>query len=173
MASLIQGLTPPHRKLRNRLSQQAFRRRQAERIKELQSRVDTAGSPDSERIEVLQRENRRLRSQLVDVQAKMSRLLATVQKLNDSVAETLGVGGATGGGEKVIGKDTEQDFFGKPLSGVTETQRSQQPTAPSWPSLGSPGFQSSDISFPAFSGPGCRYHMTALYIFVCMGVHKL
>ncbi|KAF5007185.1 hypothetical protein FDECE_6495 [Fusarium decemcellulare] len=86
------------KKLRNRLSQRAFRRRQAECIRELRSRVNADQRPDSERIEALQRENRQLRAQLVDVQTKMSRLLATVQLLNDSVLKTLddtaGEGGA-------------------------------------------------------------------------------
>lgn len=77
------------RKLRNRLSQQAFRRRQAESIRELRSLVDANQRPDNERIEALQRENSVLRAQLVDVQNKMSRLLATVQTMSESVSKTL------------------------------------------------------------------------------------
>ncbi|OHF02932.1 hypothetical protein CORC01_01690 [Colletotrichum orchidophilum] len=77
------------RRLRNRLSQQAFRRRQAERMRELSSRVNTDQKSDNERIEELQRENRQLRAQLVDVQARLSRLLANIQGLNDSVSKTL------------------------------------------------------------------------------------
>lgn len=77
------------RKLRNRLSQQAFRRRQAESIRELRSLVDANQKPDNERIEALQRENSVLRAQLVDVQNKMSRLLATVQSMSESVSKTL------------------------------------------------------------------------------------
>ncbi|KDN67285.1 hypothetical protein CSUB01_01485 [Colletotrichum sublineola] len=77
------------KRLRNRLSQQAFRRRQAERIRELSSRVNVDQKSDSERIEALQQENRQLRTQLVEVQTKMSRLLATLQGLSDSVSKTL------------------------------------------------------------------------------------
>ncbi|KAH7010484.1 hypothetical protein EDB80DRAFT_714937 [Ilyonectria destructans] len=77
------------KKLRNRLSQQAFRRRQAESIRELRSLVDANQRPDNERIEALQRENSVLRAQLVDVQNKMSRLLATVQSMSESVSKTL------------------------------------------------------------------------------------
>ncbi|KAK2001913.1 hypothetical protein LX36DRAFT_310416 [Colletotrichum falcatum] len=77
------------KRLRNRLSQQAFRRRQAERIRDLSSRVNVNQKPDSERIEALQQENRQLRTQLVEVQAKVSRLLATLQGLSDSVSKTL------------------------------------------------------------------------------------
>ncbi|KAF7556696.1 hypothetical protein G7Z17_g1192 [Cylindrodendrum hubeiense] len=77
------------KKRRNRLSQQAFRRRQAESIRELRSLVDANQKPDNERIEALQRENSILRAQLIDVQNKMSRLLATVQTMSDSVSKTL------------------------------------------------------------------------------------
>ncbi|OHW99665.1 bZIP transcription factor [Colletotrichum incanum] len=77
------------KRLRNRLSQQAFRRRQAERIRELSNRVNVDQKSESERIEALQRENRQLRTQLVEVQTKMSRLLASLQGLNDSVSKTL------------------------------------------------------------------------------------
>lgn len=77
------------KKLRNRLSQRAFRRRQAECIRELRNRVNVDQRPDSERVEALQQENSRLRTQLVEVQSKLGRLLATVQSLTDSVSVTL------------------------------------------------------------------------------------
>ncbi|KAL9563555.1 hypothetical protein ACKAV7_012223 [Fusarium commune] len=77
------------KKLRNRLSQRAFRRRQAECIRELKSRVNADQRSDSERVEALQKENRLLRQQLIDVQTKMSRMMASVQLLSDSVAKTL------------------------------------------------------------------------------------
>ncbi|KAF5601709.1 uncharacterized protein FSUBG_8075 [Fusarium subglutinans] len=89
---------PPHlsifpnknvRKLRNRLSQRAFRRRQAECIRELKIRVNADQRSDSERVEALQKENKMLRQQLIDVQTKMSRMMASVQLLSDSVAKTL------------------------------------------------------------------------------------
>ncbi|KAG9251795.1 pyridoxal phosphate-dependent transferase [Emericellopsis atlantica] len=77
------------KKLRNRLSQRAFRRRQAECMRELQSRVRADQRPESERVEALQKENRMLRQQLVDLQSNMSRMMATMQSLNDSVTKTL------------------------------------------------------------------------------------
>ncbi|CAF3566061.1 hypothetical protein SNK03_006720 [Fusarium graminearum] len=77
------------KKLRNRLSQRAFRRRQAECIRELRNRVNADQRPDSERVEALQKENKILRQQLIDVQAKMSKVLASVQLLSDSVTKTL------------------------------------------------------------------------------------
>ncbi|KAI9170582.1 hypothetical protein HJFPF1_00050 [Paramyrothecium foliicola] len=77
------------KKLRNRLSQRAFRRRQAECIRDLKSQVEAGQKPDGDRVEALQRENRQLRKQLVDVQTKLSKLLASMQLLSNSVSETL------------------------------------------------------------------------------------
>ncbi|KZL77810.1 beta-eliminating lyase [Colletotrichum tofieldiae] len=101
------------KRLRNRLSQQAFRRRQAERIRELSSRVNVDQRSDSERIEALQRENRHLRTQLVEVQTKMSRLLATLQGLNDSVSKTLDVT-ATNDNENCGSSDDSEETPAKP-----------------------------------------------------------
>ncbi|KAF4999898.1 hypothetical protein FGRMN_2136 [Fusarium graminum] len=77
------------KKLRNRLSQRAFRRRQAECIRELRNKVNADQRPDSERVEALQKENQTLRKQLIDVQAKMSKMVASFQLLNESVSKTL------------------------------------------------------------------------------------
>lgn len=70
---------------------------------------------DSERVEALQKENRLLRKQLIDVQTKMSRMMASVQLLSDSVAKTLddtasgeGDERQRDGAERVNGK-TESD----------------------------------------------------------------
>ncbi|KAJ0330091.1 hypothetical protein COL922a_012631 [Colletotrichum nupharicola] len=86
------------KRLRNRLSQQAFRRRQQERIRELSNRVNTDQKPEDERVAALQQENRRLRAQLVEVQTKLSRLMASLQGLNDTVSKTLN-DTASGGGK--------------------------------------------------------------------------
>ncbi|KAF4839183.1 hypothetical protein CGCTS75_v000419 [Colletotrichum tropicale] len=77
------------KRLRNRLSQQAFRRRQQERIRELSNRVNTDQKPEDERVAALQQENRQLRAQLVEVQTRLSRLMANLQGLNDTVSKTL------------------------------------------------------------------------------------
>ncbi|KAK0370444.1 hypothetical protein CLIM01_12194 [Colletotrichum limetticola] len=100
------------KRLRNRLSQQAFRRRQAERMRELSSRVNTDQKSDNERIEELQRENRQLRAQLVNVQARMSRLLANIQGLSDSVSKTLNDTGS---------RQSEDAFLSSELINVTGT----------------------------------------------------
>jgi threonine aldolase len=71
---------------------------------------------DSERVEALQKENKLLRQQLIDVQTKMSRMMASVQLLSDSVAKTLD-DTASGEGderqrerdERVIGKTGNEE----------------------------------------------------------------
>ncbi|KAK1593774.1 uncharacterized protein LY79DRAFT_513541 [Colletotrichum navitas] len=108
------------KRLRNRLSQQAFRRRQAERIRELSSRVNVHQKSDGERIEALQQENRQLRMQLVEVQAKMSRLLATLQGLSDSVSKTLDdTATIENGNDRFI------DDSGKPSTGLSNQDHKQ------------------------------------------------
>ncbi|KAI8241314.1 hypothetical protein K4K53_003925 [Colletotrichum sp. SAR 10_77] len=92
------------KRLRNRLSQQAFRRRQQERIRELSNRVNTDQKPEDERVAALQQENRQLRAQLVEVQTRLSRLMANLQGLNDTVSKTLN-DTASGGGKTHEGPD--------------------------------------------------------------------
>ncbi|KAK7408494.1 hypothetical protein QQX98_009361 [Neonectria punicea] len=105
------------KKLRNRLSQRAFRRRQAECIRELRSRVNVDQRPDGERVTELQRENARLRAQLVEVQSKLARLLATVQTLTDSVSVTLDgaadAEGASDEGDRAAASVQKADLHGK------------------------------------------------------------
>ncbi|EXK29779.1 hypothetical protein FOXG_11708 [Fusarium oxysporum f. sp. lycopersici 4287] len=97
------------KKLRNRLSQRAFRRRQAECIRELKNRVNADQRSDSERVEALQKENRLLRQQLIDVQTKMSRMMASVQLLSDSVAKTLDDTASGEGDERRRDGERERD----------------------------------------------------------------
>ncbi|KAG9496596.1 hypothetical protein J7337_011372 [Fusarium musae] len=104
------------KKLRNRLSQRAFRRRQAECIRELKNRVNADQRSDSERVEALQKENKLLRQQLIDVQTKMSRMMASVQLLSDSVAKTLDDTASGEGDERQRDGERERD---ERLSGKT------------------------------------------------------
>ncbi|KAM0344924.1 hypothetical protein ACHAPU_007058 [Fusarium lateritium] len=106
------------KKLRNRLSQRAFRRRQAECIRELRNKVNADQRPDSERVEALQKENQMLRKQLIDVQAKMSKMLASVQLLSESVSKTLD---DTASGEEI--GEREEDLRLVDDSGQQEDQR--------------------------------------------------
>jgi hypothetical protein len=79
----------PNRRLRNRLAQRAFRRRQTNRLKELRDRVDLNDKPYDETVKTLQEENSRLRRNLVEVQSNLARLIATMQKLSGTVSDAL------------------------------------------------------------------------------------
>ncbi|KAK2728233.1 hypothetical protein CKAH01_11227 [Colletotrichum kahawae] len=68
-------------KLRNRLSQQAFRRRRDDLIRELRERADNNQTNESEALAKLRRENTALREQLAEAHAKLNSLLAGVQAL--------------------------------------------------------------------------------------------
>lgn len=59
-------------------------------MKELRKRADTGSCPQSEAIKSLQEENSHLRKQLVEVQSKLSRLIATMQSLSGSISGVLG-----------------------------------------------------------------------------------
>ncbi|KAI5460580.1 pyridoxal phosphate-dependent transferase [Mariannaea sp. PMI_226] len=82
-------LTHAYRKIRNRISQRAFRRRQVETLRELRERVNAGERSQDEQVAALQQENKRLRANLVEVQAKLSRLLASIQLMSDDVLKTL------------------------------------------------------------------------------------
>lgn len=75
-----------YRKVRNRLSQQAFRRRRAEDLKTLQERLNSSYKPQSETIARLEEENRNLRMQLIKIQTQLSRFVVNTQLLNDSIS---------------------------------------------------------------------------------------
>ncbi|GJC78823.1 hypothetical protein ColLi_01661 [Colletotrichum liriopes] len=105
------GLDPQEESTDTHMSEQE--RKQAERIRELSNRVNVDQRSDSERIEALQRENRQLRTQLVEVQTKMSRLLATLQGLNDSVSKTLDIT-ATNDNENCGSSDDSEETPAKP-----------------------------------------------------------
>ncbi|KAL3300138.1 dihydrodipicolinate synthase [Colletotrichum asianum] len=69
------------KKLRNRLSQQAFRRRRDDLIRELRERADNNYTNENEALAKLRRENTALREQLAEAHAKLNSLLAGVQAL--------------------------------------------------------------------------------------------
>ncbi|KAJ4318223.1 hypothetical protein N0V84_006979 [Fusarium piperis] len=92
------------KKTRNRLSQQAFRRRTKEQLRELTSLRNERQKPESERVKAYQRENRLLRKQLVQVQADLSRHLASIKSMCNAVSATL-----DGTGTQVGDADEEDD----------------------------------------------------------------
>ncbi len=82
-------ITTEDRKLRNRLSQKAFRARQAMRIKELEQRLETRPVSETERIAELEDRNAFLASRLFYCHKKLESLQVTIKALSDSTAEAL------------------------------------------------------------------------------------
>ncbi len=80
-----------NRKLRNRLSQKAFRARQAMRIKELEERLDSRPLSETGRVAELEDRNMLLRDQLLDCHKKLESLQVTLKALADSTASALGM----------------------------------------------------------------------------------
>ncbi|KAL2433465.1 hypothetical protein ABEF95_001462 [Exophiala dermatitidis] len=79
------------RRLRNRISQKAFRARQALRMKELEERLNTSSCGDTEWVTRLQNQNAALRDQLLDCHKKITSLQVSMQGLADASAIALGI----------------------------------------------------------------------------------
>lgn len=58
-------------------------------MRELQTRINAGQQTESEAMAALQKENKMLRAQLVEVHSKMSRLLTSMQMLTGSVSKIL------------------------------------------------------------------------------------
>ncbi|OAL18198.1 hypothetical protein AYO22_10975 [Fonsecaea multimorphosa] len=76
------------RKLRNRLSQQAFRARQSLEINELKQQLALFSGSESDRNSRLVEENRRLRQQLWQSEKKLRSLQATLKGIIDTMVES-------------------------------------------------------------------------------------
>lgn len=81
-------LTTAHR-LRNKLSQQAFRRRQTAYIKDLERQLEMRGASEHDQIRSLESENRLLRQQLTTAVTKLVNLQAALKSLTTSMTETM------------------------------------------------------------------------------------
>lgn len=79
------------RKLRNRLSQRAFRLRQAKKTKELRDRVENSQSQDLDREQflALQQENDRLRKHIELLQARTDDVQASLRAMSQSTSRIL------------------------------------------------------------------------------------
>lgn len=77
------------RKLRNRLSQRAFRRRQAESLRELKNRANASQAPDNERVLTLEQENSRLRVQLAQFHSQLEGVQATLSLMSKTLSNIL------------------------------------------------------------------------------------
>jgi hypothetical protein len=79
------------RKLRNRLSQKAFRARQNLRIKELESQVASKPVCEIQRVAELEERNRVLFGQLLSCHKKLESMQVTLQGFTESTAALLGM----------------------------------------------------------------------------------
>jgi hypothetical protein len=79
------------RKLRNRISQQAFRARQGLRIQELEERLQDLTKPDAARIGELQDQNTVLRNQLFECHKKLTSFEISLNELKTATALALGI----------------------------------------------------------------------------------
>lgn len=99
-------MSSENRKLRNRLSQKAFRARQALRIKELEERLGHDPNSNTQ----LQDTNALLRQQLFDVHKKLSSLQISTQTLTASTALALGLD-VSGNSSVSILISTREDYI--------------------------------------------------------------
>lgn len=87
--SHVLSLTYFHRRARNRLSQRAYRRRHAERLRELRERAEAGTTSPNEILEKTRKENQLLRKQLCDVQSKLASVTESLMTLAGSVTNVL------------------------------------------------------------------------------------
>ncbi|KAK5994847.1 hypothetical protein PT974_03233 [Cladobotryum mycophilum] len=130
MSSVQTSDEKENRRLRNRLSQQAFRRRQAQYIRQLQTQVNSASGQESDIIRDLQNENTNLRNQLVEVQSKLSRIIVTMQGLSGSITTVLdGCVEGNPDGNEVESGETEFSLFTEdhPVASVNGVPRAVLP----------------------------------------------
>lgn len=79
----------PSRKLRNRLSQQAFRKRQNAYVQELERRLERLDKPNDERIATLEEENRCLRHQIVMFVNRLESASSMLKSLGEPMTHAL------------------------------------------------------------------------------------
>jgi hypothetical protein len=120
------------RKLRNRLSQRAFRLRQAKKINQLHYRVEVSQSHDidRERFLALQQENERLRKHIELLQAQTDDVLASLKAMSLSSSRLLESGNSLGDHSIHVssntcthGQDSEPSAPPQPATNVTREER--------------------------------------------------
>ncbi|KAH8424577.1 uncharacterized protein LDX57_002324 [Aspergillus melleus] len=77
------------KRLRNRLAQRAFRRRQADHLRAKQSHANSKDQPHDVTIRNLRAENSALRKTLIEVETKLARFTANIQSLSATVSGAL------------------------------------------------------------------------------------
>ncbi|KAL2421665.1 hypothetical protein ABEF95_008421 [Exophiala dermatitidis] len=79
------------RKVRNRISQQAFRARQSLKVQELEERLQDMMRPDAARMAELQDQNTALRDQLLECHKKLTSFEVSIQDLKRQTVQVLGI----------------------------------------------------------------------------------
>ncbi|TGO19762.1 hypothetical protein BTUL_0002g00040 [Botrytis tulipae] len=152
----VNNAASENRKLRNRLSQKAFRARQSLYIKDLEKKLEWASKPESDQNAKLEETNSILRGQLLDCHKKLESFQVTLKALADSVAYALGIEKSPLDHEPTTHANDDSDDAepeGQPAQdeGKNEQNRQSEWTPDNEPSLSSNFYDFSDI--PATSVP--------------------
>lgn len=116
------------RKLRNRMSQQAFRQRQVAYIRDLERRLARTGATENERMAELEAENQRLRKQLTVFINKLASAQASLQKLSQIMHGTLNESDST----DVAPVRTDRDVGGEINANQEEEMPPPDSTSPTY-----------------------------------------
>ncbi|RSL50864.1 hypothetical protein CEP54_011705 [Fusarium duplospermum] len=130
------------KRLRNRLSQQAFRKRQSAYIKDLERRLEIWGSDEDGRIARLERDNQALRAQLTAAIGKLERIQMTLKSLSNSMMSQVSHGKDTDLRPEPSLDDGDE---GEPTKVAESTAQGQPSTTPS---LDTFGHDSNETSIP-------------------------
>ncbi|TGO39293.1 hypothetical protein BHYA_0056g00030 [Botrytis hyacinthi] len=152
----VNNAASENRKLRNRLSQKAFRARQSLYIKDLEKKLEWASKPESDQNAKLEETNSILRGQLLDCHKKLESFQVTLKALADSVAYALGIEKTPLDLEPTTHANDDSDDAepeGPPAQdeGKNEQNRQSEWTPNNEPSLSSNFYDFSDI--PATNVP--------------------
>ncbi|KAI8659229.1 hypothetical protein LRP88_05796 [Fusarium phalaenopsidis] len=134
--------TVSQKRLRNRLSQQAFRKRQSAYIKDLERRLEIRGSDGDGRIARLERDNRALRAQLTSAISKLERIQLTLRSLCNSMMSHVSHGKED---DAQLEPHLDDDSEGDPTKVTQPTAQGQPLTAPSSDTA---GHDNSETSIP-------------------------
>lgn len=139
------------RKLRNRLSQRAFRRRQAEYLRDLRNRAEASQKPDNERVAELEDENGRLRAHITELQSRLEGVQVTLQMIASSSSKILGRSKSSLPRQsRIEDRDSKQEDNEAPRDDSI-TANEAQSEANLWPPFSSAALEAiqiPDLSFP-------------------------
>ncbi|RSL70000.1 hypothetical protein CEP54_002069 [Fusarium duplospermum] len=139
------------RKLRNRLSQRAFRRRQAEYLRDLRNRAETSQKPDNERVAELEEENGRLRAHITELQSRLEGVQVTLQMIASSSSKILGRSESTLSRQSRNEERDSENEENAPSGDDSITADKAQSEANPWSSFSSTALEAiqiPDLSFP-------------------------